>query len=95
MVRLSTLIAFLYNLANSVAAHNSSRGMVNCFNGATLDVEHRRSHVVLSSLSVERMYRQAPYARSLLSQNPCNCMLTASGQITFLLILIRAKLGIV
>jgi hypothetical protein len=53
-------MAFLYSLANNVAAQSSNLGIgiVSCFNGATLDVEHRSSQDVL--LSVERMYREAP-----------------------------------
>ena len=59
-VKLRARMAFLYNLANNVAAHNSNLGIVSCFNGATFDVEYRSSHEVLLLLSVERIYRQAP-----------------------------------
>jgi hypothetical protein len=52
-------MAFLYSLANNVAALSSNLGIVNCFNGATLDVEQRSSQDILLS-SVKRMYRQAP-----------------------------------
>jgi len=65
-VKLRARMAFLYNLASNVAAHNSNLGILSCINGATFDVEHN-SHVLLL-LSVERMYRQAPEACSVLSQ---------------------------
>jgi hypothetical protein len=45
-------MAFLYSLANNVAAQSSNLGIVNCFNGATLDVEHRSSQDVLLLLSI-------------------------------------------
>ena len=48
-------MAFLYSLDNNVAAQSSNLGIVNCFNGATFDVEHRSSQDVLLFLSVERM----------------------------------------
>ena len=59
-VMLRARMAFLYNLASNVAAHNSNLRIVSCFNGATFDVEYRSSHEVLLLLSVERIYRQAP-----------------------------------
>ena len=46
---------FLYSLDNNVAAQSSNLGIINCFNGATLDVEHRSSQGVFLLLSVERM----------------------------------------
>jgi hypothetical protein len=52
-------MAFLYSLVNNVAAQSSNLGIVNCFNGATLNVEHKSSQDVLLLLSVERIYRQA------------------------------------
>jgi len=60
MVMLRACVAFLYSLDNNVAAHNSNLGMVSCFNGATLDVEHNNSDDVLLLTSVERMKRQVP-----------------------------------
>jgi hypothetical protein len=45
----------LYSLYNGVAAHSSNLGIVSCFSGATFDIEHRSSQVVLPLLSVERM----------------------------------------
>jgi len=48
-------VAFLYSLDNNIAAQSSNLGMVNCFNGATLDVEHRISQDILLLLSVECM----------------------------------------
>ena len=62
-------MAFLYSLDNNVPVQSSNLGMVSCFTSANFAVEHRSSHEDLL-LSVERMYRQAPSARSLLSQNP-------------------------
>jgi hypothetical protein len=87
-------MAFLYSLANNVAAQNFYLGIVSCFNVATLDVEQRSSQNYLL-LSVERMYRQAPSASLLLSQNPWSSMLVALEQITFLLILSCDNVGIV
>jgi len=69
-VKLRARLAFLYSLASNVAAHNSNLGIVRCFNSATFDVEHRSSHDDVLLLSVERMYRQAPYILSLWLQNP-------------------------
>jgi len=48
-------MAFLYSLDNNVAAQTSNLGMVNCFSGATFDVEHRNSQNVLLLMCVERM----------------------------------------
>jgi len=48
-------MAFLYSLKNNVAAQRSNLGMVNCFSGATFDVEHRVSQYILLLLYVERM----------------------------------------
>jgi len=48
-------MAFLYSLDNNVAAQSCNLGIVNCFNGATLDVEHRSSQDVFLLLLVERM----------------------------------------
>jgi len=48
-------MAFLYSLNKIVSAQISNLGIVNCFNGATLNVEHRSSQDVLLLLSVERM----------------------------------------
>ena len=48
-------MAFLYTLDNNVAAQSSKLGTVNCFSGATFDVEHRSSHDVLLLLSVNQM----------------------------------------
>jgi len=48
-------MAFLYCLVNNVAAQSSNLGIVNCFNGAIFEVEHRRSQDVLWLLFVERM----------------------------------------
>jgi hypothetical protein len=59
-VMLRVQMAFLYSLANNVAAHNYNLGIVSCYSGATFEVEHRSSHDVLLLLSVERTYRQAP-----------------------------------
>ena len=39
-VTLRARMAFLYNLASNVAAHNSNLGIVSCFSDATFDVEH-------------------------------------------------------
>ena len=48
-------MAFLYSLDNNVAAQSSNLGMVNCFSGATFDVENRSSQYILMLLFVERM----------------------------------------
>jgi len=42
-------------LDNNVAAQSFNLGIVNCFSGATFDVENRSSQDVLWLLSVERM----------------------------------------
>jgi hypothetical protein len=60
IVVLRARMAFLYSFANSVAVQSSNLGIVGCFNGVTLDVEHKSLQDVLLLLSVERMYRQAP-----------------------------------
>jgi hypothetical protein len=57
---LGARVAFLYSLANNVAAQSSNLGIVSCFSGATSYVEQRSSQDVCLLLSVERMYRQAP-----------------------------------
>ena len=47
-------VTFLYSLDNNVAEQSSNLGMVSCFSGATLDVEHRSTQDVFV-LFVERM----------------------------------------
>ena len=48
-------MAFLYSLDNNIAAQSSNLGIVNGFNGATFDVEHRSQQEILLLLSVQRM----------------------------------------
>jgi len=48
-------MALLNSFDNNVAAHSSNLGIVNYFNGAALDVEHRISQDILLLLSVERI----------------------------------------
>jgi hypothetical protein len=56
-VVLRARMAFLYSLANNVAAQSSNLGIVSCFSVAILDVEQRSSQDILLLLSVERSYR--------------------------------------
>jgi len=46
-------MVFLYSLDNNVGEHSSNLGIVNCLNGATLDVEHRSSQYDFLLFSVE------------------------------------------
>jgi len=54
IVKLRAAVAFLYSLDNNVAEQISNLGIVNCFIGATFDVEHRSSQDVFLLLSLER-----------------------------------------
>jgi len=48
-------MASFYSLDKNVAAKRSILGIVNCFDGATLDVVHRSSQDVLFLLSLESL----------------------------------------
>jgi hypothetical protein len=62
-------VAFLYSLANNVAAQSSNLGIVSCFSGATFDVEQRSSQDVflccLWSECTDRLHRLACCCRSI------------------------------
>jgi hypothetical protein len=53
-------IAFLYSLANNVAAQSTNLGIVSRFSGANFHVEHKTLQDILLVLSVEERYRQVP-----------------------------------
>lgn len=58
--------------ASITAPQSSNRGSETCFSGATLDLDVKRMHFTLPSLSTVRKYKVAAKARSEASENPCS-----------------------
>jgi hypothetical protein len=83
----------LNNLAKSAAAHNSNLGIINFLRGATFEDEHNKWQDVMLSWSFDLIYMHAPYACSLLSQNPCSWTFTGWSTMTFLGMEICDNLG--
>lgn len=68
-------LAWLYSLG-VLAPHNSKRGSDNFFREATHDLAHNNLVMPVLSSMMLRRYKQAPYAVSEASQNPCNSIQT-------------------
>lgn len=66
---------FASNCANRTAPHNSNRGTLIVFTGATRDFAHNRRVTHDPWAVPERRYTAAPYARSEASAKPCTSTL--------------------
>ena len=78
-----TRLTVAANVARSTAPHSSRRGIVCCFNGATLDFATSRLTCERPLLSMVRRYMLAPYAFSLALQNLWSWILVAALMTVF------------